>query len=217
MFMHHVSLELSQFGQGPGVCVGHTQDLKQPLDGLLGVLQKLIHVAKWRGASGSSPEPPPDDSVLCRIDLGQENAVTKGLCRGHGPQSAWRSLSCRGTQVVEGLGARGVVPQGLLVQLSSLLVVLLDEHRVGFVDDGGRVVAVGGHGEVGVAVGLVVVFLLHGGRDERKLDRHRNTCHLMRGPHQEVEEGEVGGCSALHSAVLLLKRLQSLHRLAGEQ
>lgn len=34
-----------------------------------------------------------------------------------------------------------------------------------------------------------------------------------RGAHQEVEEGEVGGCSTLHSAVLLLKRLQCFHCL----
>lgn len=37
--------------------------------------------------------------------------------------------------------------------------------------------------------------------------------YLMRGFYQEVEEGQVGACSALRSGVLLFKSLQSFHCL----
>lgn len=37
--------------------------------------------------------------------------------------------------------------------------------------------------------------------------------YLMRGFYQEVEEGQVGACSALRPGVLLFKSLQSFHCL----
>lgn len=66
------------------------------------------------------------------------------------------------TQVVKRLGAGRVVPQSLFVELGSLLVVVPGEHRVALVVERRRVVAVGVHGQVGVSVGLVEVFLLPG-------------------------------------------------------
>ena len=66
------------------------------------------------------------------------------------------------TQVVEGLGAGGVVPQGLPVELLRLVVVLPHEARVALVDERRGVVAVRAHGQVGVAVRLLVVLLLEG-------------------------------------------------------
>lgn len=69
------------------------------------------------------------------------------------------------TQVVERLRAGRVVPQSLFVELCSLLVVVPAEHRVALVVERRWVVAVGVHGQVGVAVGLVVVFLLPGDTD----------------------------------------------------
>lgn len=114
-------LQLSQFGQYLRVSGSHTEDLHQPLDGLLRILQELIaevrqsrsirqevcvyeHLhpdsaagclkqfnlsvrsyqqdtggpagtwpgrcsSEWRGASGNSPEPPPDGSASYRSDL----------------------------------------------------------------------------------------------------------------------------------------------------
>lgn len=64
------------------------------------------------------------------------------------------------TQVVEGLSARGIVPQSFFVKLCSLFIVLLDEHRVAFVDKCCRVVAISVHGEVSISVSLVKVLLL---------------------------------------------------------
>lgn len=69
------------------------------------------------------------------------------------------------TQVVKGLRAGRVVPQSFFVELGSLLVVVPAEHRVALVVERRWVVAVGGHGQVGVSVGLIVVFLLPGDRD----------------------------------------------------
>lgn len=37
-----VVVQLSQLGQRLGVSGGHTDDLHQPLDGLLGILQELV-------------------------------------------------------------------------------------------------------------------------------------------------------------------------------
>lgn len=64
------------------------------------------------------------------------------------------------TQVVEGLGAGGIVPQCFFVELCGLFVVLFDEHGAALVDECRWVVAIGGHGEISVAVRLVKVLLL---------------------------------------------------------
>lgn len=64
------------------------------------------------------------------------------------------------TQVVEGLSAGGIIPQGFFVELCSLFIVLLDKHRVALVNECCRVVAISGHGEVSVSVSLVIVLLL---------------------------------------------------------
>ena len=64
------------------------------------------------------------------------------------------------TQVVEGLGAGGIVPQSFFVELCSLFIVLLHKHSVSFVDESGGVVAISRHGEVSVSVSLVIIFLL---------------------------------------------------------
>lgn len=69
------------------------------------------------------------------------------------------------TQVVECLRAGRVVPQGLFVELGSLLVVVPAEHRVALVVERRWVVAVGVHGQVGIPVGLVEVFLLSGDKE----------------------------------------------------
>lgn len=64
------------------------------------------------------------------------------------------------TQVVESLSAGGIIPQCFFVKLCSLFIVLLDEHRVAFVDKCCRVVAISVHGEVSISISLVIVLLL---------------------------------------------------------
>lgn len=73
------------------------------------------------------------------------------------------------TDVVQGLGARGVVPQRLPVELRRLLVVAVREHRVAFVRERRRVVPVRVHGQVRVAAGLREVVLLSEARNTRQL------------------------------------------------
>ena len=70
------------------------------------------------------------------------------------------------TQVVEGLGAGGIVPQRLFVELCSLFMVLFDKHGVTLVDKCRWVVAVGVHGEISIPVCLIIVLLLLEGKGQ---------------------------------------------------
>lgn len=63
-------------------------------------------------------------------------------------------------QVVERLHAGSVVLQGHVVQLLRLLHVALVEGAVAHVDEGGRVVAVGVLGQLGILLSLLALPLI---------------------------------------------------------